>query len=138
MIYLLLGLDISNVTTEEEWKWGQLYDCRDDIAKAVQTVQRLEIELDECDEVLLSEELHVLRIKRQEMEDEMTGLNTKLADCSTELETKTKESTSLRNQIDEIEQDSHLVEQQITDREKEIHKLQSRVAEKKRYSSCSL
>ena len=110
-------LDISTVTSEEEWKWGQLYDCRDDIGKALQTVQHLEIELDECDEVLLSEELHILRLKRQEMEEDMSELRLKLSDCSSELETKTKESTSLRNQIDGIEKDNRSIEQQIVERE---------------------
>ena len=34
--------EISNVTIEEEKKWGSLYDCRDEISRSLHTVQRLE------------------------------------------------------------------------------------------------
>lgn len=66
--------EISTVTIEEEKKWGSLYDCRDEITKSLQSVQRLEFELDDYDEVLLSEELNVLLRKKKEINEEMNDL----------------------------------------------------------------
>ena len=66
--------EISTVTIEEEKKWGSLYDCRDEISKSLQSVQRLEFELDDYDEVLLSEELNVLLRKKGEINEEMNDL----------------------------------------------------------------
>lgn len=66
--------EISTVTIEEEKKWGSLYDCRDEITKSLQSVQRLEFELDDYDEVLLSEELNVLLRKKEEINEEMNDL----------------------------------------------------------------
>ena len=124
--------EISNVTIEEEKKWGSLYDCRDEISRSLHTVQRLELELDSCDEVLLSEELNVLLRKQEELNEEMNELRLQLTDCDSHIRTEHQKSQSLNSQLEHLDEDNKNIEKEIKTSEDEMDKLQKRVEEKKR------
>lgn len=121
------------MTIEEEKKWGTLYDCRDEISRSLHTVQRLEVDLDSCDEVLLSEELNVLLRKQEELDEEMNELRVQLTDCDSHILTEHQQTKSLASELDDLEKDNADIDKEIKGTENEMEKLQSRVEEKKRY-----
>ncbi|XP_067928580.1 ras association domain-containing protein 8-like isoform X2 [Watersipora subatra] len=127
--------DISTLTVEEERKWGQLYDCRDEVTKALTTVQHLDVELEDFDEVLLSEEINVLVLRQKEMAEEMTDLQKRIGNCDIHLEKCRAESELLENQIDDVIMEGKHLDYLTKENEEEMLKLEKRVEEKKRFLS---
>ena len=96
-------------------------------------MQRLELELDSCDEVLLSEELNVLLRKQEELNEEMNELRLQLTDCDSHIRTEHKQSQSLNSQLEHLDEDNKNIDKEIKSSEDEMDKLQKRVEEKKRW-----
>lgn len=125
--------DIAKVTSEEEHKWEELYDCRDEIQRALSTVQKLELELEACDEVLLSEELNVLLRRRDEMDCEINDIKQKISECEKDYEAKTVLTEDYKSQLEALTHEAENIESEITAYEQETKKLHQRVDEKKRF-----
>lgn len=120
------------MTREEEHKWSDLYDCRDEITRALQTVHRLENELEQFDDVLLSEELNVLLRKQEEMELEMSQLQRQLNESDSIYGGKKAEASQLQAELELINAENDQIVLQTKENDKELDKLESKVNEKKK------
>ena len=120
------------MTLEEELKWGKLYDCRDEISKALQAVQHLDIQLEDFDEVLLSEEINVLLLRQQEMREEMADVQRQVENYELHLSQGREESRHLLDELEEMDRENDELDSAININEEELYKLQKRVDEKKR------
>lgn len=99
------------------------------------TVQRLEVELDDFDEVLLSEEINVLLLRRQEMIDEMEDLKLEVDQYASHISKKNGKSEELARQLEVNQKENSDLDTMIHGNEEDLSKLQKRVEEKKRLVS---
>lgn len=120
------------MTREEERKWSDLYDCRDEITRALQTVHRLDSELERCDDVLLSEELNVLLRRQEEMELEMSELQRRLNKWDAGEDEKKSQTSQLERDLEEISVESEEIQSQIEESDGELSKLESKINERKK------
>lgn len=111
-----------------------MYDSRDETSRTLAAIQRLEVELESYDEVLLSEELNVLLRREQEMVGEMEELNSRLNERNVHLSRERGRYELLLADLEEVTSENQELDLTIKDNESELEKLDKRVEEKKRFA----
>lgn len=129
---MLFVVEIVAVTNVEEKKWCQLYDCQEEINQALVAIHQLEEELEDYDEVLLSEELNVILRKQAEVQEEINALTHSVKQTDSQLENKTKQSNELVTKLKRLDKETEEIDSLLADHEMETKALQRKVNDKQK------